>query len=95
MLFNLTYGCYSLLIEIPRDADNSTDFAFESIPFPPIPFYTTTEETWDLSENEVSKDVKHSITLNFDTMIDYTGNVEMSNEKGDFEKVDMKVGKRK
>lgn len=84
MLFNLTYGCYSLLIEIPRDSDNCTNFAFESTPFPPIPFYTTTEGTWNLSENKVSKDIKHSITLNFDTMNDCTGNIEMSKEKGNF-----------
>lgn len=84
MLFNLTYGCYSLLIEIPRDADICTNLEFESIPFPPIPFHTTTEGTWDLSENEVPKNVKHSITLNFDTMKDCTDNVELSNGKVNF-----------
>ena len=82
MLFNLTYGCYSLFVEIPRDADNSTNFEFEKMPFPPIPFYTSSEGTWDMSEKEVSKDVKHSITLNFGTMNDCSDNIVMGN--GDF-----------
>lgn len=80
MLFNLTYGCYSFLVEIPRDADNCTNFEFESIPFPPIPFHTNTEGTWDLSKNEASKSAKHSITLNFDTMKDCTDTIDSSND---------------
>lgn len=84
MLFNLTYGCYSLFVEMPRDADNSTNFEFENMMFPPIPFYTSSEGTWDMSEKEVSKDVKHSITLNFDTMNDCSDNIVMSNENGGF-----------
>lgn len=80
MLFNLTYGCYSLFVEIPRDADNSTNLEFENMPFPPIPFYTSSEGIWDMSEKEVSKDAKHSITLSFDTMNDCTDNLIMSKE---------------
>lgn len=38
MVFNLTYGCFSLLIEVPRDNDTSSDLAFEKIPFPPFLF---------------------------------------------------------
>lgn len=68
MLFNLTYGCYSLFIEIPRDDDNSTNLEFIRIPFPLIPFFTTTEGTWDLSEKEAPKGMTNSITLSFDAM---------------------------
>lgn len=36
MLFNLAYGCCSLLIEVPRGSDNSANTEFEYVPFPPI-----------------------------------------------------------
>lgn len=68
MLFHLTYGCCSLLIEVPRDHDNSTSFEFERMPFPPIPFYTSEAGTWDLSGTEVPKGMRHSVTLNFSSM---------------------------
>ena len=76
MFFNLTYGCYSLFVEIPRDSDNCTNFEFEKMPFPPIPFYTSSEGTWDMSEKEASNNVKQSITLNFETMTDCPDNIE-------------------
>ncbi len=82
MLFNLTYGCFSLLIEVPRSHDNGTNFEFEKMPFPPIPFYTSTEGTWDLSDKEGSKSLKHSITMSFDTMRNCTENVEITIENG-------------
>lgn len=82
MLFNLTYGCFSLFIEIPKDPNNCTTLEFESMPFPPIPFHTSTEGVWDLSEKEGVKGIKHSITLTFEAMNDCTENVEISNEKG-------------
>lgn len=74
MLFNLTYGCYSLLIEVPRDSDNCTNSEFEYVPFPPIPFYTNEEGTWDMSEKEIPKSEKHSITLSFGAIKEYTDN---------------------
>ena len=74
MLFNLTYGCYSLLIEVPRDSDSCTNAEFEYVPFPPIPFYTAIEGIWDMSEKEASKDGKHSITLSFGAIKEYTDN---------------------
>ncbi|MFA9466919.1 MAG: HNH endonuclease [Velocimicrobium sp.] len=82
MLFNLTYGCFSLFVEIPRDNENCPNSEFQRTPFPEIPFYTSTEGTWDLSEKEGDKNLKHSITLSFDIMNDCTEDVEMSNEKG-------------
>lgn len=82
MLFNLTYGCYSLFIEIPRDADSCPNSEFERIPFPSLPFYTSTEGIWDLSENVLPQDAKQSITLSFDAMKDYTENTEINTETG-------------
>jgi len=77
MLFNLTYGCFSLFIEVPRDYDCNTNFEFERMPFPPIPFYTSDTGTWDLSGLEVPKGIKHSITLNFSSMIDCAEDAEL------------------
>ena len=82
MLFNLTYGCFSLFIEIPKDPNNCTTLEFERMPFPPIPFHTSTEGVWDLSEEESVKGINHSITLTFGAMNDCTENVEITNEKG-------------
>ena len=76
MLFNLTYGCFSLLIEVPRD--NEINTKFEKIPFPPIPFYTSTEDVWDLSDNLITKNQMHSIVLNYESTIDCTD--EYSNQ---------------
>lgn len=66
MLFNITYGCFSLLIEIPRDSDCSSNSDFLSLPFPPIPFYTSTEGIWDLSNSSSLENFMQSITLNFE-----------------------------
>lgn len=82
MLFNLTYGCYSLFVEVPGEVNNSYGFEFEKMPFPPIPFYTSNEGIWDLSEKEISKDAKHSITLNFGSMEEVTDNSAMGKKKG-------------
>ncbi|WP_031492581.1 HNH endonuclease [Succinivibrio dextrinosolvens] len=67
MLFNLTYGCFSFLIEVPRNGnidDRLDDNSFERIPFPPIPFYISQEGIWDMSAKELSKGEKFSIFLN-------------------------------
>ena len=82
MLFNLTYGCFSLFVEIPRISDNCENIEFERMPFPPIPFHTAAEGIWDLSEKEGSKDAKNSITLSFDAMNECTENVKISYENG-------------
>ena len=82
MLFNLTYGCFSLFIEIPRISDDYKNLGFKSMPFPPIPFYTSTEGIWDLSEKVEAKDAKNSITLSFNEMKECTENVEISTENG-------------
>lgn len=70
LLFNLTYGCFSLFIEVPRDYDCSTSSEFERMPFPPIPFYTSDSGTWDLSGTKFPEGTKHSITLNFSSAVE-------------------------
>lgn len=74
MLFNLTFGIYSLFIEVPREHDNSTNYEFECMPFPPIPFFTSTEEKWDFSQKELTDELKNDITLNFENIKDFTNN---------------------
>ena len=68
MLFHLTYGCFSLFIEIPSFSDQENHSHFENMPFPLIPFYCSSEGIWDLSGTESPKDALHSITLDFDTV---------------------------
>jgi len=77
MLFNLTYGCFSLLIEVPRDYDCNTNFEFERMPFPTIPFYISEAGTWDLSGTEAPKGMKHSITLHISSLIDCTEDTKL------------------
>ena len=72
MLFNLTYGCFSLFIEIPSFSNKNAHGDFEIMPFPPLPFYTNAEGIWDLSKIDSPKDMLHSIMLNFDTYQDCT-----------------------
>lgn len=66
MLFHLTYGCFSLFIEIPRGADNIDSREFESMPFPLVPFYISDTGIWDLSDDTAPKGMRNKITLNFD-----------------------------
>ena len=66
MLFNLTYGCFSLFVEIPRDRDCIKHDNIMSLPFPPIPFYTSTEGVWDFSDTISQDNCMHSITLSYD-----------------------------
>lgn len=82
MLFHLTYGCFSLLIEVPRINDICTNDEFEDMPFPPIPFYTSDEGIWDLSEKVGSKSLTHSFTINFGSIRDCTDDVEIKNNHG-------------
>ena len=82
MLFNLTCGCFSLFIEIPRDSENSSHSEFLNLPFPEIPFYTSTEGVGDLSQNDGSTELVHSITLTFGKAEECTDAVEMHTENG-------------
>lgn len=82
MLFNLTYGCFSLFVEIPRDSDNNSHSEFLNLPFPEIPFHTSLEGVWDLSQKDGSTDFMHSITLSFDNAKECTNDVDLCTEKG-------------
>lgn len=81
MLFNLTYGCFSLFVEIPRDSDNGSHFDFLNLPFPELPFYTSVEGVWDLSQKKGDADLMHSITLSFNKVEECTDEVELCREK--------------
>lgn len=74
MLFNLTYGCLSLLAEIPVDPEDHDNYVFNNMPFPPIPFYTSTKETWDLSENCFPEGAFNNITLEIGSITQLTNN---------------------
>lgn len=85
MLFNLTYGCFSLLVEVPwngEDLDAVDSGMFERIPFPPIPFHISQNGIWDMSGTEVPKGIKHSINL-------YVGEMQQF----DADRVELKDGK--
>lgn len=85
MLFNLTYGCFSLFIEVPRDNDNY-NFSIERIPFPPIPYLTSTKGVWDLSAVEGDRGFCNSITLSFSSMHELfqsNSQIQSGSESGD------------
>ena len=81
MLFNLTYGLFSLLIEIPRDNSN-TQYDFHDIPFPYIPFFTSSEGYWDLSDHLPKDYYTHSVNLTYGEKYEITKSVTMGYEKG-------------
>ena len=64
MLFNLTYGCFSMLIEVPRNYDN-TSANITDLPFPHIPFHTSTKGIWDMTSNTLQPKQSHNISLSF------------------------------
>lgn len=66
ILFNLTYGCYSLLIEVPRNNSEGNQKEFLDSKFPPVPFYTSDEGVWDMSELTTKKGECQKIYLSFD-----------------------------
>lgn len=76
LLFQLTYGCYSFLIEVPRDFSENMNSTFETIPLPEIPFWTTHEGMWDFTSCEETKSLFNSIYLNFEKAIDITSDYD-------------------
>ncbi len=64
MLFNLTYGCFSYLIEVPTLKDASYHHIM-NVPFPPIPFNTSSEDIFDLTSCERQKTAIQSIEYEF------------------------------
>lgn len=82
ILFNLTYGCFSLFVEIPRDYDTIPNSEFLNMPFPEIPFYTSFEGVWDLSQKSGNTDFMHSVTLAFDNARECTNDVAVNLKNG-------------
>lgn len=72
ILFQLTYGCYSFLIEVPRDSYDIPDVFFERMPLPEISFYTDDEGIWDFSSAETNNELENQIYLNFEKATDVT-----------------------
>jgi|GEM_PF-1647736 len=81
MLFNLTYGIFSMLIEVPRDNEHITQ-DINSVPFPPIHFYTSSIGCWDLSSVKLEPGSKHSISFHYDNSTEITDEVGMRIEGG-------------
>lgn len=82
MLFNLTYGCFSLFVEIPRDPNDFDISNFIHMPFPPIPFFSSTTGIWDMSDNKLPQGSKQSITLTAHGIKECTNNVTITTENG-------------
>lgn len=76
MLFNLTYGCFSLLVEVPKNGDQKRGdgLGVKNIPFPEIPFITTEDGLWDMSALNTPKGMMHRIELSFEKRIDQPPN---------------------
>ena len=68
MLFQLTYSCFSLLIEVPNDYEAKciSNLKFATLPFPYVPFYTSEEGVWNMSETGNSEGDYQRINLSFD-----------------------------
>lgn len=66
LLFNLTYGCLSLLIEVPTKNAVDTSIADKNMPFTPLPFYTSSEWIEDFSESATMRNRTMSVNLNYD-----------------------------
>lgn len=64
MLFNLTYGIFSYLIEVPTI--NDIHQSIEKIRFPPVPYIISTEGMFDLSSNEKVSNYIQNISFHFE-----------------------------
>jgi hypothetical protein len=65
MLFSMTYGCYSLFIEIPKNELENNEKSFLNMPFPPIRYYHDGESIWDMSSEKQERGFSHQMVLNF------------------------------
>lgn len=80
MLFSLTYGCFSYFLEIPTSKENESHCNM-NIPFPPIPFPTSSEGVLDLTSSNKKKDDIQMIEYQFDEMFDITDQMKTTNFK--------------
>lgn len=74
MLFNLTYGNFSYLIEIPTV--NDIHQSIENIKFPPVSDFVTSEGILDLSLNKKKCNFSQSISFHFDSIEEIDKNSE-------------------
>lgn len=77
MIFNLTYGNFSYLIDIPTK--NFTNKSIEKIPFPFPKTKTSSEGIIDFSSNVKKSDFVQKISFHYDEMkeIDLNENKDM------------------
>lgn len=80
MLFNLTYGCFSLMIEVPKNKTDS-DFGFCSIPFVPIIYHSSESGVWDMSDVSTPKGKSQSVEIFYQEMMSAEDNVEVIDGK--------------
>lgn len=72
MLFSLTYGCFAYFIEVPTSKDGAFHHIM-NIPFPILPFKTSSEGFFDLTSCDKKHDDIQSIEYQFDTALEVTG----------------------
>ena len=80
MLFNLTYGNFSYLIEVPTIRYN-TCIDIKKLPFPPIPFVTSGEGIYDFSESVLCENQRCSMEYHFDIAIPIVEGKESNMDK--------------
>ena len=72
MLFQITYGGFSYLIEVPRNSSDSHLKTIEQIPFPPLYYESIDEGCYDFTGIErISEERK--IVCSFGTMDEEAG----------------------
>lgn len=77
MIFNITYGGFDFMIEVPRDNDKNY-YDIRNMPMPPIPYYSGEPQVWDLSEKHFPEGFYLSIQLSFGQAIEETDDVEIA-----------------
>lgn len=80
MLFHLTYGSFSYLIEVPNITDKSGSDITKII-FPPMNLPTSTEGIYNFSGQDKISDFKQHISYQFDKCIDVTDVVKEHPER--------------
>lgn len=66
MIFNLTYGNFSYMIEIPTQEDLLQ--SIDKIKFPPIPFKSSSTGILNLTSNKSVSDLQQTMLWNFDSI---------------------------
>ncbi len=80
MLFSLTYGCFSYFLEVPTAKDKDFHHIM-NVPFPPIPFQTSSKGILDLTSSDKRKGDIQKIEYKFEDVIDVTKQMKNTNPK--------------